>query len=145
MIQVEEGDRASSCYGAVVDVGTSTVVVHLVDLVTSETLAAEACYNSQIPYGAEVTRRIIHAEKEGADALREAVVSDINNLITTLVTQANVELHDVLALYASGNTTMLHFLLGLNTSHIRKSPYIPTTTTPPPWALGPQQHERLGP
>ena len=132
VIQVEEGDRASSCYGAVVDVGTSTVVVHLVDLGTSETLAAEACYNSQMPYGAEVTRRIIHAEKEGADALREAIVGDINNLITALVTQANVELHDVLALYASGNTTMLHFLLGLNTSHIRKSPYIPTTTTPPP-------------
>ena len=132
VIQVEEGDRAGNCYGAVVDVGTSTVVVHLVDLVTSETLAAEACYNSQMPYGAEVTRRIIHAEREGADALRESIVGDINNLITTLVAQENVELHDVLALYASGNTTMLHFLLGLDTSHIRKSPYVPTTTTPPP-------------
>lgn len=132
VIQVEEGDRASSCYGVVVDVGTSTVVVHLVDLTTAETLDAEACYNSQMPYGAEVTRRIIHAEREGAGILREAIVGDINNLITTLVARVGVELHDVVALFAAGNTTMLHFLLGLDTSHIRKSPYVPTTTTPPP-------------
>ena len=132
VIQIEEGDRADASYGIVVDVGTSTVVAHLVDLISSKTLDAEACYNSQIPYGAEVTRRIIHAEREGAGPLRDAVVGDINNLINTLVTRSDVELHDVIACFASGNTTMLHFLLGLDTAHIRKSPYVPTTTNPPP-------------
>jgi len=132
VIQVEEGDRTDASYGIVVDVGTSTVVAHLVDLISSKTLDAEACYNSQIPYGAEVTRRIIHAEREGAGPLRDAVVGDINNLINTLVTRSSVELHDVIACFASGNTTMLHFLLGLDTAHIRKSPYVPTATNPPP-------------
>jgi len=132
VIQIEEGDRTDASYGIVVDVGTSTVVAHLVDLISSKTLDAEACYNSQIPYGAEVTRRIIHAEREGAGPLRDAVVGDINNLINTLVTRSGVELHDVIACFASGNTTMLHFLLGLDTAHIRKSPYVPTTTNPPP-------------
>ena len=132
VIQIEEGDRTDASYGIVVDVGTSTVVAHLVDLLSSKTLDAEACYNSQIPYGAEVTRRIIHAEREGAGPLRDAVVGDINNLINVLATRCNVELQDVIACFASGNTTMLHFLLGLDASHIRKSPYVPATTNPPP-------------
>jgi uncharacterized 2Fe-2S/4Fe-4S cluster protein (DUF4445 family) len=132
VIQIEEGDRTDASYGIVVDVGTSTVVVHLVDLISSKTLDAEACYNSQIPYGAEVTRRIIHAEREGAGLLRKAIVGDINRLINTLVTRTGVELHNVVACFASGNTTMLHFLLGLDTAHIRKSPYVPATTNPPP-------------
>jgi uncharacterized 2Fe-2S/4Fe-4S cluster protein (DUF4445 family) len=38
----------------------------------------------------------------------------------------------VTAILAAGNTTMLHFLLGLDPSQIRKSPYIPAATTPPP-------------
>jgi len=132
VIQIEEGNRTDAAYGIVVDIGTSTVVAHLVDLIASRTLDAEACYNSQIPYGAEVTRRIIHAEREGAGPMRDAVIGDINGLINTLVTRSNVELHDVIACFASGNTTMLHFLLGLDASHIRKSPYVPAATNPPP-------------
>jgi len=132
IIQVEEGDQADHAYGIVVDVGTSTVVAHLVDLRSGQTLAAEACYNSQMPYGAEVTRRIIHAERHGAEALREAIVGNINDLIGLLVSGSGVELHDVVAVFAAGNTAMLHFLLGLDPSHIRKSPYVPAATAPPP-------------
>ncbi|MEE8592527.1 MAG: ASKHA domain-containing protein [Candidatus Bipolaricaulota bacterium] len=132
VIQVESGDQTERSYGVAIDVGTSTVVAHLVDLSTSETIDAEACYNSQAIFGSEVTRRIIQAEREGAKALRDAVVGDINNLISAFVTRNPVELHDIVTLLAAGNTTMLHFLLGLDPTHIRKSPYIPTTTAPPP-------------
>ena len=132
VIQVESGDQTERSYGVAIDVGTSTVVAHLVDLSTSETIDAEACYNSQVAFGGEVTRRIIQAEREGAKALRDAVVGDINNLISAFVTRNPVELHDIVTLLAAGNTTMLHFLLGLDPTHIRKSPYIPTTTAPPP-------------
>jgi len=132
VIQVEAGDQTKRSYGVAIDVGTSTVVAHLVDLSTSETIDAEACYNSQAVFGGEVTRRIIQAESEGVKALRDAVVGDINNLISAFVTRNSVELHDIVTLLAAGNTTMLHFLLSLDPSHIRKSPYIPTTTAPPP-------------
>jgi len=132
VIQVEPGNRAGRNFGVAVDVGTSTVVAHLVDLSTSRTIDAEACYNSQLPFGEEVTRRIIYAEREGSKRLREAVVSDINNLISALISRNRVELNDVTALFCAGNTTMLHFLLGLDPSQIRKSPYIPAATTPPP-------------
>jgi len=131
VVQVERGDHQRSSYGVAVDIGTSTIVAHLVNLETSETLDAEACYNSQMTYGEEVTRRIIHAERERPDALREAVVGDINNLVSAFVERNPIELHDIIGLAAAGNTPMIHFLLGLDSSHIRKSPYIPATTAPP--------------
>ncbi len=132
VIQVEPGDRSARNYGVAVDVGTSTVVVHLVDLVTGDTVDAEACYNSQAALGAEVTRRILYADREGPEALREAVVADINGLAAALASRNGVELGEITAVFCAGNTAMTHFLLGLDPSHIRKSPYVPAAAAPAP-------------
>ncbi|UCF09759.1 MAG: DUF4445 domain-containing protein [Candidatus Bipolaricaulota bacterium] len=132
IIQVEPGEQRGRSLGIAVDVGTSTVVAHLVDLDTEETIDAEACYNSQMAYGEEVTRRIIHSERDEAHSLRDAVVRDINNLVSAFIDRSDVALHDVVVLFAAGNTSMIHFLLGLDASRIRKAPYIPATTAPPP-------------
>jgi len=132
VIQVEKGDNTDRNFAVAVDVGTSTVVAHLVNLNTSETMDAEATYNSQRVYGEEVTRRIIYAEHKGTDKLREVIVEDINNLITTLISRNNIRLYDVMAIICAGNTAMIHFLLGLDPSQIRKEPYISVCTSPPP-------------
>jgi len=132
VIQIEEGDTTEESYALAVDVGTCTVVAHLVNLNNSETIDAEATYNSQRVYGEEVTRRIIYAELKGPDKLREAIVNDINNLISTLISRNKIKLNDVMALVCAGNTTMVHLLLGLDPSQIRREPYIPACTSPPP-------------
>ncbi|MBS3736491.1 MAG: ASKHA domain-containing protein [Candidatus Bipolaricaulota bacterium] len=132
VIQLEGGDTAETNYGVAVDIGTTTIVAHLLDLVTSETLDAEAKYNSQMQYGEEVTRRIRHAEEDGREDLQETLANDINDLIYALVDRSGIKLRDVTSVMCSGNTAMLHFLLGLEASHIRKKPYVPNTTKPPP-------------
>jgi len=132
VIQVEEGDTTDRNFAIAVDIGTSTVVAHLVNLNTSETMDAEATYNSQMVYGEEVTRRIIYAEHKGTDRLREVIVEDINNLISTLISRNNIRLYDIMAIICAGNTAMIHFLLGLDPSKLRKEPYIPVCTSPPP-------------
>jgi len=132
VLQVEGGDTSKRNYGVAVDVGTSTVVVHLMDLNTAETIDAEATYNSQMAYGEEVTRRIIYAERGGLNRLQEAVINDINNLISVLIERNQVELNDITAIICAGNTTMTHLLLGLDPSSIRKRPYVSTSTLPPP-------------
>ncbi len=131
-IQVEEGNTTDQNFAVAVDVGTSTVVVHLVNLNTFETMDAEATYNSQMSYGDEVTRRIIYAELKGEEKLREAIVDDINNLITTLISRNNIRLSDVMAVVCAGNTAMIHFLLELDPSNLRREPFIPVCTYPPP-------------
>ncbi|MBM3791186.1 MAG: 2Fe-2S iron-sulfur cluster binding domain-containing protein, partial [Acidobacteria bacterium] len=57
VLQVEPGDTSGRNLGISVDVGTSTVVAHLIDLDTTQKLDAEAVYNSQRAWGDTVTRR----------------------------------------------------------------------------------------
>jgi len=69
VIQIEKGNTEDKNFAVAVDVGTSTVVAHLINLLTSETIDAEATYNSQRIYGEEVTRRIIYAEQKGENTV----------------------------------------------------------------------------
>ncbi len=132
VLQVEGGNTAERNYGIAVDVGTSTVVAHLLDLNTGKTVDAEAMYNSQRAYGEEVTRRIIYAERGGLDQLQKTVVNDINNLITALVARNQIAQHDCLTVLCAGNTTMMHLVLGLDPTYIRRDPYVSCSTAPPP-------------
>jgi uncharacterized 2Fe-2S/4Fe-4S cluster protein (DUF4445 family) len=131
-MDIEGGDTSSRNYMVVIDVGTSTIVVHLVDVVKMTTVDAQACFNSQSIYGREVTARIIAAEKKGSQQLQEMLVEDINRLISTLVTRNSVNLKDINAAVCSGNTTMIHFLIGFPAENIRRNPYIPVSVEPPP-------------
>ncbi|NQU09174.1 DUF4445 domain-containing protein [bacterium] len=131
VMEVVGGDCSGCNYAAVVDVGTTTVVVHLVDLNELTTVDAQACFNSQAVYGREVTARILATERKGVNALQELVVEDINRLVTTLVTRNHVQPRDVTAVVCAGNTTMLHILLGLPASNIRRHPFIATSIEPP--------------
>lgn len=132
VLQLEPGDTAGRNCGIAVDVGTSTVVAHLIDLNTANQLDAEAVYNSQRVWGEEVTRRIVHAERGGLDELQKAVVTDINNLISALVERNRIALNEITTVVCAGNTTMTHLLLGLKPGSIRKSPYVAVSTVPPP-------------
>ena len=86
VICVEEGDTSDRSFGLALDVGTTTMVAHLVDLTSGATREAAAKYNSQIEYGADVINRINHARQPGgADALHQAVIDDVETLIDDLV------------------------------------------------------------
>ena len=59
------------------------MVVYLVDLIDGRLTDVGSTYNSQTRYGDDVITRIIYAvENRGLEELRDAVVSDINNLLT---------------------------------------------------------------
>ena len=132
VMDIEGGNTAESNYMIVVDIGTTTVVAHLVDANTFNTIDAKACFNSQGIYGREVTGRIITAEKKGVEELQKLLIHDINQLIEGLATESQVHLKDITAVICSGNTAMGHFLLGLCPRNIRRTPYVATSVSPPP-------------
>ena len=132
VIEIEPGDTTARHLGIALDVGTTTVVAHLVDLQSSETLATKAKYNSQISLGDDVISRIMYSRtNERLKQLRDLVVNDINDLITGLVMDTKVRFHDVAYIVCAGNTTMVHLLLGLNPANIRREPYVPCAVMPP--------------
>lgn len=133
VLYVERGDTTGRSLGLALDIGTTTVVGHLVDLVTGVTLEAAAKYNSQIRFGADVINRINHARRlGGAEALHQSIIQDVETLIDDLVRRGKAARGDIQCVMAAGNTAMLHFLLGLEADLIRLSPFVPAATGPPP-------------
>jgi uncharacterized 2Fe-2S/4Fe-4S cluster protein (DUF4445 family) len=129
---VDPGDTSARNFGVAVDIGTTTVVAHLMNLNTAKNLAAKAKYNSQIPLGEDVIARIMCASNPlRREKLKELIVDDINDLIAALAMEAGVRLHDITFVLCAGNTTMTHLLLGLDPAHIRREPYVPCLAASP--------------
>ena len=107
---VEPGDTSERNFGLALDVGTTTVVGHLVDLVAGTTREAAAKYNSQLTFGADVISRINYArEPGGGEELQRAIARDVDTLIEDLVVRSKVGRGDIHCVVAAGNTAMLAF------------------------------------
>jgi len=133
IIAVEPAARSSVCYGVAVDVGTTTIAVHLMDLRAGQAVSVRGCLNEQIAYGADVISRMVWVEQnaDGAGRMQQSVVATINRLIEQLADEQAIRREDIYGLACAGNTVMTHFLLGLETAHIRREPYVPAARTFP--------------
>jgi len=133
VVDVEPGDTTRCHYAAAVDLGTTTVVAHLLDLASATLVDAEATYNSQMHFGDDYIRRIIYAEEHDAfDEMQRRIVADVNGLLETMAQRQGIELGCIAAVVCAGNTAMTHFLLRLDPRRIRRSPYVPTAAWIPP-------------
>ncbi|MBN2062077.1 MAG: DUF4445 domain-containing protein [Deltaproteobacteria bacterium] len=133
IIQIEPGNTSEKNYGLAVDVGTTTIVAQLVHMKSGNVIGVAGSYNLQARYGEDVISRMIYAcgRERGMDPLHRAVIENINRLIETLAGEKGIDLHDITAVVASGNTTMSHLLLGLIPCAIRLDPYVPTVNVYP--------------
>ena len=114
-------------YGIGIDVGTTTIVVHLINLDTGSSVGVQSAYNAQIKYGEDVIARIIYANEneDGLEELKRAVVDTINSLILDLTGPNQISPSEITCAVCAGNTTMTHLLLGIDPTSIRREPYIP--------------------
>lgn len=127
LIRVEPGDTTQADWGLAVDIGTTTIVAELVNLATAKVLDIEATYNSQMKWGEDYIQRIIYAtERNALEDLQRTVIKDVNGLLAILLTRNHLIPEDITAITCSGNTAMIHFLLALDPTLIRKEPYIAT-------------------
>ncbi len=133
VIEVEAGNHCQRNSAVAVDLGTTTVVAHLIDLTKAATIDTEATYNSQINFGEDYIRRIIYAEENDAfDEMQNRIVHDVNNLIVTLAARQKIDLQKITTVIFAGNTAMIHFLLNLDPTRIRREPYIASAGFVPP-------------
>jgi uncharacterized 2Fe-2S/4Fe-4S cluster protein (DUF4445 family) len=133
VIEVEEGYHSERNFAVAVDLGTTTVVAHMIDLTNAATIDTQASYNSQINFGEDYIRRIIYAEENNAlDEMQNRIVQDVNNLIVTLTTRQKIDLQEISTVICAGNTAMVHFLLNLDPTRIRREPYIASANFIPP-------------
>ena len=113
--------------GVACDIGTTTVVCHLVDLSTGRILATAGEGNAQRPYGADVIARIKASMDGMRPALTAAVTGQLSRMIEELCRSAGVSVDNVNRMAVAANTTMCHLLAGLPPDSIGAAPFTPTT------------------
>jgi len=120
----EYGDSTASLYGVVVDIGTTTLVVALIDLQTGQELAAHSALNPQSLHAQDVLSRIsLAATTEGLRLLHGLVIDEINHGIGALCTRTGIPRESIYEVVFSGNTSMLHLATGTDPSTLGKYPY----------------------
>lgn len=127
IVLIEPGDTSRKNLGVCFDIGTTTISGQLVDLKNKKVLGTKAAYNKQATFGSDVITRILYARKEeGLERLHQAVCDSMNQIIQELIHERKAGLGDVTCILCSGNTTMIHLLLRIDPTYIRKEPYVPT-------------------
>ncbi|MBI5841972.1 MAG: DUF4445 domain-containing protein [Chloroflexi bacterium] len=125
-------DEYSPLWGCAIDIGTTTVSLWLVDLISGQVKAQVAEYNGQIARGEDVISRIIFAGKNGGgQEMRQRVLDTINDLLETACKRVKAKPEDVMKATVAGNSTMIHLLLGIPAGSIRLSPFITAVNHPP--------------
>jgi uncharacterized 2Fe-2S/4Fe-4S cluster protein (DUF4445 family) len=120
IIDVESGDRTSSNDGLAIDIGTTTIVVLLVDLTNGKILGKASALNRQITYGETLITRIAFSRKveNGLLKLQQAVVQTINDLVDRLTSSAGIKNEEIMSVSAGGNTVMNHLLTAVDVDYL---------------------------
>jgi uncharacterized 2Fe-2S/4Fe-4S cluster protein (DUF4445 family) len=123
-------------WATAIDIGTTTVTVWIVDLITGKVEAQTAQYNKQIARGEDVVSRIIFAGKDGGqEKLRNLVIDTINELLETACKRIKadppLEPNQILKATIVGNSTMIHLALGIPAESIRLMPFTTTVNQLP--------------
>lgn len=109
-------------HGLAVDVGTTTCVLHLVDLDTGQTLQLRAFENPQRFGGSDVIHRISY-DGHNPGQLHRTVIAYLNREIRSLP----VDRQDIVAVVVAGNPTMRDLFFGLDVQPIGQSPFMSQT------------------
>lgn len=130
ILAFDAGAAAASVYGLAVDIGTTTVVLYLMDLANGTQLGVHAFANPQRRYGADVITRIDYAvnHEGGFRELQRILREALNDGIVTLAQQHCIDPARIYHAVFAGNTVMLHTLLGVNAAGIANAPYVPIFT-----------------
>ena len=120
MVEIEEGDTTAQHYGLAVDLGSTTVVARLLDYNSGEILKEVSCFNKQIQWGTDILSRIFYCKdnKEKLEEVRRATVESICECMDKLDAS-----HSALSMVIAGNTTMIHFLLGMDAFCVFYTPH----------------------
>ena len=126
LIDIIPSQDGNGIYGLSVDLGSSTVVVRLLDLASQETKDEISFHNPQIEIGTDILTRIHFAAQEGGlDRLQGLLKGRLNEEINQLAERHSINTNSIVAMSVAGNTTMTHLFLGLDPYWICREPYIP--------------------
>ena len=125
IIDVEKDNTITYCYGAAVDIGTTTVALYIYNLNTGELVTTKSALNKQTIYGADVISRnaAVRDNPEMLLKMREAIVDTLNEMLTAAIREHPDLKENLYHIVLCGNSTMQHLFYGLNPYYLGVSPF----------------------
>ncbi len=125
LIDIRSGSTDKKIYGLAIDIGTTSLVIYLVDLGQGKIIGTASEYNPQIRFGEDIINRIVYANRKGGlKKLRGAIIDSINDLAGGLLHSSNTDPGSIVSVMIAGNPTMLHLFYGVPPKYIREEPYV---------------------
>lgn len=130
LTDLEPGDTRACHYGVAVDLGSTTVCMCLVDMNSGAVLCQQSAYNHQIAFGEDILTRVFYCKDDPKrlEEIRQATLDSFFEVLSLLEDDSGIPKEKYTAMVVSGNTTMLHFFLGLDAFAVFAAPYAPHGT-----------------
>ena len=109
--------------GLAIDLGTTTVVMKVIDLQAEATIVTASFANPQGFAGSDIMNRISYAAGSFTDELQHAIVNAINTEIRTMARSCGFRRTSVTQMVVAGNPTMRDILFGLDVQGLGQRPY----------------------
>ncbi|MDR0764046.1 MAG: ASKHA domain-containing protein [Synergistaceae bacterium] len=108
-----------------IDVGTTTVVLQLIDASDGRVVGTRSFLNGQRIYGEDVVTRIKYAGEGGLDTLNRAIRGGLLSAFCALCADAGLDRGRPEYICVAGNTTMMYLLLGHRCDSLGAYPFEP--------------------
>ena len=112
-------------YGLAIDVGSTTIAVHLCNLNNGEVIGSNGMMNPQIRFGEDLMSRVSYLMMHpgGVDEMVQAVRTGINQLISEVSSEADISPSDIVSITLVGNPIMHHLVLGISPVELGGAPF----------------------
>jgi uncharacterized 2Fe-2S/4Fe-4S cluster protein (DUF4445 family) len=110
-------------YGLAMDLGTTTVVLELVDLESGESVSGSSFENPQRFGGSDVMHRISYDGGEFRGELHKAIINALNQEIQEMCKRLGISRQELYEVVVAGNSTMRDLFFNLDVQSIGQRPY----------------------
>ncbi|MBD9372672.1 DUF4445 domain-containing protein [Rhizobium sp. ARZ01] len=115
----------NEAYGIACDIGSTTIAMHLVSLLSGRIAASSGTSNPQIRFGEDLMSRVSYVmmNPDGREAMTKAVREAVNSLIGKVCDEGKVDRHDILDAVFVANPIMHHLFLGIDPTELGQAPF----------------------
>ena len=117
-------------YGLAVDLGSTTIALHICDLLNGKVLKSSGIMNPQIRFGEDLMSRVSYAmlNPQGTLEMTNAVRLGLNDLIIESIKSLEIEADDFFEMTIVCNPIMHHLLLGIDPTELGQAPFALATS-----------------
>ena len=115
----------NEAYGIACDIGSTTIAMHLVSLLSGRIVASSGLSNPQIRFGEDLMSRVSYVmmNPDGRPAMTKAVRQAVNELTAKVCAEGDVVPENILDAVFVGNPIMHHLFLGLDPTELGQAPF----------------------